>query len=260
MAKNFLRVFIVLLGVVFPGFAKEGNVLKVGMELNYPPFETIDKDGNPAGLSVDMAKLLGAYLNKTTEIVNIAFVGLIPALKSSKIDLIISSMSITREREKSIDFSDPYLRVGLCLLVQKDSTIKDIKDADQPDKVIVVKQGTTGQSYAQKKLSKAKIRALDKESACVLEVAQGKADAFLYDQLSIYMNWQKNLDTTQALLEPFAYESWAIGIRRGDTDLKRQVNAFLKEFHKNKGFEKLSDQYLSEQRAAFKKMGIPFDF
>ncbi len=76
------------------------------------------------------------------------FSGLIPALKTGKIDLIISSMTETPERAQSIDFSDPYLNTGLCLLVKKDSPIQGIGDVDRPGVTVVVKQGTTGQAYA----------------------------------------------------------------------------------------------------------------
>ncbi len=75
------------------------EVLKVGMELAYPPFEMSEKDGTPSGVSVDFAKALGKYLGKDVVIENIAWDGLIPSLKTGKIDLIISSMTITDERK-----------------------------------------------------------------------------------------------------------------------------------------------------------------
>eukprot|EP01028_Stygiella_incarcerata_P005429 TRINITY_DN2295_c0_g1_i4.p2 TRINITY_DN2295_c0_g1~~TRINITY_DN2295_c0_g1_i4.p2 ORF type:complete len:110 (+),score=6.25 TRINITY_DN2295_c0_g1_i4:62-391(+) len=78
----------------------EKKVLKVGMELAYPPFEMSDKEGNPSGVSVDFAKALGKYLGRDVIIENIAWDGLIPSLKTGKIDLIISSMTITDERKK----------------------------------------------------------------------------------------------------------------------------------------------------------------
>jgi polar amino acid transport system substrate-binding protein len=124
----------------------------------------------------------------------------------------------------------------------------------------VVKQGTTGQSYARDHIQRATVLVLDKETACVLEVAQGKADAFIYDQMSTYSNWKKNPDTTRPLLRPFQAESWAIGLTQGNTQLKDQVNAFLKDFRAVGGFDRLGDKYLSEQKAAFKQLGVPFVF
>ena len=106
----------------------------------------------------------------------------------------------------------------------------------------------------------AKVLVLDKEDACVLEVVQGKADAFIYDQMSTFKNWQRNQDMTRAILKPFQEESWAVGIRQGNTELLRRVNEFLKEFQSRGGFEELGDRYLKEQKLAFKQMGYPFYF
>jgi len=238
--------------------AAEKDTLVVGMELSYPPFEMTDTSGKPAGVSVDLAHELGKALGRKVVIENTAFDGLIPALKTGKIDLIISSMTATAERAKSIDFSDPYLSTGLCLLVKKGVPISGIKDLDQSGRTVAVKKGTTGHSYAAGSIKKAHLLVLDKESAAVLEVVQGKADAFIYDQMSTYQNWQRNQATTRALLDPFQKESWAVGVRKGNDPLKMKVNAFLKEFRANGGFERLGDRYLREQKEAFKKLGYPF--
>lgn len=234
--------------------------LIVGMELAYPPFEMTDEKGGPAGVSVDLAGELGRFLGREVEIQNLPFDGLIPSLQTGKIDLIISSMTATAERAKSIDFSDPYLRTGLCLLVQKNSTINSIADADQPGKVVAVKKGTTGHNYAMDHIKSAKVLVLDKEDACVLEVVQGKADAFIYDQISTYQNWRRNEDATRPLLKPFQEESWAIGLRKGNNELRAKVNQFLKDFKARGGFDQLGDRWLKDQKEAFRKLGIPFYF
>ncbi len=240
--------------------SKATNKLIVGMELSYPPFEMTDEQGKPNGVSVELAKALGKHLNKEIEIQNLPFDGLIPALKTGKIDLIISSMTATAERAQSIEFSEPYLKTGLCLLVGKNSDIGSISDVDQPGKLLAVKQGTTGHTYAATKVKSAKVLVLDKEDACVLEVAQGKADAFIYDQMSTFKNWQRNPETTRPLLKPFQEESWAIGIRKGNAELTQAVNAFLRDFKARGGFDELADRYLKEQKEAFREMGYPFYF
>ncbi len=234
--------------------------LIVGMDLSYPPFETIDAQGDPAGISVDLAKSLGEFLHRPIRIVNIPFTGLIPSLLTGKIDLIISSMTATVEREKTISFSDPYLTIGLALLAGSKSGISGAKDLDHPTRTIAVRQGTTAQVWAQKHLTQAKVLVFDKESSAVLEVVQGKANGFLYDQMSVWKNHQEHPSETMALLAPIQTESWAIGIRPGDTELRAQVNAFLKAFRASGGFERLGDHYLKDQKEAFAKAGIPFYF
>ena len=239
---------------------KPRQTLIVGMELNYPPFEMIDTEGRPSGISVEMAEALGRHLGLPPKIENMPFDGLIPALKTGKIDLIISSMTATPEREESIDFSEPYLRTGLCLLVNNKAPIHSINEADQQSYVIAVKQGTTGQLYAKTHLKRAKVLVLDKEDACVLEVVQGKAQAFIYDQLSVLEDWRRNKETTKAILKPFQEEDWAIGMRKGDDRMKTKVNAFLKGFRAAGGFSRLGEKYLKEQEDTFRKLGIPLQF
>ena len=107
------------------------NELVVGMELSYPPFETIDAAGRPTGVSVDLAEALGKSLSRPVRIENIPFTGLIPSLKTGKIDCIISSMTDTPERRESIAFSEPYLNIGLALLVGKNSPLQSIADLDR---------------------------------------------------------------------------------------------------------------------------------
>lgn len=238
--------------------ADQQDPLKVGMELAYPPFEMTNTTGQPTGVSVDLAKALGMSLGRDIKIENMSFDGLIPALKTGKIDIILSSMTATPERAQSIDFSDPYLRTGLCLLVRKDSSVQTIGDLDQAGMTVAVKKGTTGHNYASKELKKAKILVLDKEAAAVLEVVQGKADAFIYDQMSTYSNWKRNPQTTRAILQPFQRESWAIGIRKDNTALKEEINIFLKDYRAKGGFEKLGDTWLLEQKQEFKRLGYPF--
>ncbi len=250
--------FILLLVGMTVAQAAAQKSLVVGMELAYPPFEMTDTSGKPSGVSVELANELGKALGRPVVIQNMSFDGLIPALKTGKIDLIISSMTATAERTKSIDFSDPYLQTGLCLLLQKDSTVKSIADLDRDDKTIAVKKGTTGHLYATNKLKKARLLVLDKEAAAVLEVVQGKADAFIYDQMSTYQNWQRNKETTKAILTPFQQESWAIGIRKGNNDLKAKVNAFIRDYRSKGGFERLGDAYLKDMKGEFKRLGYTF--
>ena len=234
--------------------------LIIGMELNYPPFEMTDAAGTPTGVGVEMARALGDYVHRPIDIQNMPFEGLIPALKTGRIDLVISSMTATDERRKSIDFSDPYLNTGLAILAKKSGSIQSIADVDKPGMIVVVKTGTTTADYARDHFKNATVLPLQQDTACALEVVQGKADAFLYDQMSIYQFAKKHPDTTRGLLAPFQKESWAIGIRKGNVDLENQVNAFLRDFKVRKGFDALGDKYLKEDKEAFKQMGFPFYF
>jgi polar amino acid transport system substrate-binding protein len=234
--------------------------LIVGMEMSFPPFEMLDTSGQPAGISVDLARELGKSLNRPVRFENIPFDGLIPSLKTGKIDVVISSLTMTEDRKKSIDFSDPYLKMGLAILANKNSDIQSISDVDKPNHNVAVKKATTGNIYAMQHFRNAKLLVLNDESACSIEVAQGKADCFIYDQLSVFQNWKKYQDTTRAILQPFQQETWAMGIRKGNEELRQQINSFIANFKSAGGFDALGNKYLSENKKAFTELGIPFYF
>jgi polar amino acid transport system substrate-binding protein len=255
-----LLSWCLLLPLIVPGRANPPAELVVGMELGFPPFEMLDAAGKPTGISPDLAKALGDYLHRPVRIENLPFDGLIPALRTGKINLIISSLTKTPERAKSIDFSDPYLRMGLALLVHKDSRIQSIADVDQPDVRVAVKKATTGHIYALTHFKNARILVFNDDATCATEVSQGKADAMIYDQISIFQHWKKYPDTTKALLQPFQMEEWAIGLRKGDDELRNQVNAFLKQFKETGGFNALGNKYFADNKKAFEEAGIPFYF
>lgn len=228
--KRILMVCLSLVMVLafFTGCSQsaEEEELVVAMELAYPPFEMTDEDGVPTGISVEMAYALGEYLGVPIRIENMAYQGLVPALKAGKADVILSSMTITEERAKTVDFSDPYAKSFLTMLVYKDSPIQAFEDLKQPDRKVAVKKGTTGHFYALEYLSDNQISVFDKETACVLEVSQGRADAFLYDALTVYKNWQKHEETTRAVFTPFQedFEYWGIAVKQGEPELLSEIN------------------------------------
>ncbi|WP_321314503.1 transporter substrate-binding domain-containing protein [Halarcobacter sp.] len=272
MKKLFFSFLVLFVSLLFIGCGEQKvasdsqenvkkDILTVGMELAYPPFEMSDKDGTPSGVSVDFAKALGKYLNKEVVIENIAWDGLIPSLKTGKIDLIISSMTITDERKKSIDFSIPYAQTSLAILANKDSDVDSIEDLNKEGKKVAVKKGSTGHLYAKNNLPNADILVFDKEAACVLEVVQGKADGFLYDQLTIYKNYAKHMDTTKPLLKPFQkdFEYWGVALRQNDP-LKEKVNEFIKKAKEDGTFDTFAKKYLTDAKNTFDELGIPFFF
>ena len=239
---------------------KNPDQLVVGMELSSPPFEMTDEQNKEIGIDVELARALAQSLHKGLRISNTAYSALIPALQTGKIDLIISSMTITAERAETIDFSEPYVQTGICLLINAKSEVQTPDDLDQPERKVVVKEATTGFFYAREHLAKAQLLQASEAGACVLEVVQGKADAFIYDQFSIFQYQRQNPRTTRALLDPLRKESWGIGIRKGRADLLRQVNTFLADFRAHRGLDEIAVKYLNANSEALKEMGNPFSF
>lgn len=125
------------------------------MELAYPPFETKDDAGQPAGLAVDFMRDFADRYGYDLVIENTAWDGLIPSLQTDKADCVISSMTITEERKEAVDFSDPYAMAQLAILANANSGVASIDDLNHPDKKVAVKTGSTGDVYATKNLPEA---------------------------------------------------------------------------------------------------------
>ncbi len=235
--------------------------LIVAMELAYPPFETKTEEGVPTGVSVSFMEDFAEAYDYDLTIENTSFDGLIPMLTSGKADAVMSSMTITEERQEAVDFSEPYASAQLAILAGADSGVESIEDLDEPGRVVAVKTGSTGDVYATKNLPEAQIVRLADESACVTEVIQGKADGFLYDQLTIYRNQQSNPDTTEAVFIPFQDpEFWGVAVDKENPELLEEINEFIDSYREEGGFDKLSKEYLEEEQQAFQDLGFTWFF
>lgn len=222
------------------------GTLIVGMEVEYFPFEYADTNGNPIGFDVDVAKLIAQELGVKIEIKDIEWTGLIPALQSGKVDMVISGMTRTLERAKAVTFTEPYFITGLCVLLseKKAADVQSVDQLNTPGRVLAVKTGTTGDLVATKRFPNATINRFKDETACVREVVTGRADAFFYDQISIAKHHAQNKETTRAILKPFTYEPFAIAIRKGDLDFLQWLNTFLDTIKGDGRYDELYQKHL----------------
>lgn len=261
MKKILILLSVVLLVLTGCQTGKDETQLKVGMELKYPPFETKDENGKPMGASVMLAEALGEYLGMEIVIVETDYSSLIPALEQGTIDVIISSMTITPAREEVVDFSDPYTNSQLMMLVHKDSKVQTPADLNDPDVIIASKTGTIGALWAAQYAPNAQVRNIDEEASAVLEVAQGKADVFIYDPLSIIRHHENYPDTTRAVLEPLPNtKGWGIALRKGEEELKEKINAFIKTAKTDGTYDSIRETYLEDKIKEFEAYGLEFFF
>lgn len=261
MKKLILMIVVAIFVLAGCQSTSDDNVLKVGMELKYPPFETKDESGKPAGASVMLAEALGEYLGMKVEIVETDYSSLIPALTEGNIDLIISSMTITAEREKVVDFSNPYTNSQLMMLVYKDSKVQSPDDLDDPEVIIASKTGTIGALWAAQYAPNAQVRNIDEEASAVLEVAQGKADVFIYDPLSIIRHHENYPETTRAVLEPLPNtKGWGVALRKGEDALKDKINSFIEKAKTDGTYDAIREKYLLDKMKEFEAYGLEFFF
>lgn len=251
-------LLLLVIGGCSPRAASGPAPLRIGMELGTPPFEMANAAGEPDGISVRLAEELARKLGRPLQIEVMAFKGLETALKTGKIDLILSSMTDTPKRRQSMDFTDAYCRVGLALLVPRDSDVQSAADLNRAGRKVVARLGTTAVDYVKTNLPLAEVVLQDQLASCLLEISQHKADAFMYDQLSILKMHLSQPEATRTLLQPLEAGPWAMALAKGNDALLGQTNAFLKEFRAAGGFAKLADQYLKAEKAALAAQGVPF--
>lgn len=247
-------LFIVSCG----GKDKKDDTIVIGMELNFPPFEMKDNYGKPYGISKDIADSFGEFTGKKIVIKDMKFEGLIPALKTGKIDMIISSLSITDKRKKAIDFSNPYAMFTMFALTNKDIT--SLTKMNSPKHRIVVKAGTTAEYIAWQYFPKAQHDIVSDMNSAVLEVLQGKADFTFYDALTIYKYWKKNKSRLY-MLEYKGHETpIAAGFRKDEQKLKADFNAWLVKAKSEQFFEHEGEKHLKEMKEAFENNNYNFFF
>ena len=215
--------------------------LRVGMDLRYPPFETVDLQNNPEGISVDIAMAFGEFIGREVEIVNTNFSVIITALNSGEIDIAIASMSITEERELSVDFTDPYFYFKIISLVNKDfatengitedSTVEDLLAIDDAEYVGIVSQVSTTipESYGKT------VTAATDLSTAILSVSQGTADILLMSANPVVDGYNANPTTTMVVWDAFVSSPIGMAVAEGNSELLAQANAFIDTFNDEGG-------------------------
>lgn len=173
MTMILLSLFILSTGTAFA--AK----LYVGTDTSFVPFEYKGKDGKYTGFDIDLWAEIAKRIGVEYELKPMDFNGLIPGLATGNLDAALAAIFIKSSREEKIDFSHPYFRAGLKVMVQSNNT--DIQSpADLKGKVVAVKLGTATVDYVEK-LGAKKVVKFPNIDQAYLEVATGGADAAMHD-------------------------------------------------------------------------------
>jgi polar amino acid transport system substrate-binding protein len=203
----------------------QAGTLIFGSDTSFPPFESMNGDV-AEGFDVDLAAAIAKDLGLTMQYKSYKFDTLIPTLVAGgKFDLIMSGMTINADRQKQIDFTDPYIDSNQSIAVKNSSTAKTA--ADLTGKKIGVQSGTTGQQWAKENIKGATIVAFDDTLAAFSALQAGKVDAVVND-LPVSAAVVK--DTTRGLkiiAEIPTGEQYGIGVSKSNPDLLKAVNDAL---------------------------------
>jgi polar amino acid transport system substrate-binding protein len=228
---------------------KRGKLL-VGLEAGYQPFEMQDEKGNIVGFDVDMAYEMGKAIfgeggEKKVEIVNTAWDGIIPGLMTHKYDIIMAGMTVLQSRNLKVNFCEPYYYIGQTLLINKKDKdkIKSYKDLNKKGVIVTSKLGVTGAFTAEKLMPLATLRLFKTEAEGALQVANGLADAYIYDEPQVRVFAAKYKETTMGLFEPLTYEPLAWAVRKGDPDFINFLNNFLAQVRGDGRWEQIKQKW-----------------
>jgi len=223
------------------------KVYKVGVDVTYPPFEF--KDGNEyKGIDIDLINAIAKNQGFKIELSPMDFGGIIPAMQANQLDVAIAGMSITDERNKIVDFSEPYFDAGLTVIVKKDNT--EIKSVDDlKGKTVAVKKGTTGAKYATDNATKLNIKVVqfNDSPAMFQEVSNGNADALIEDYPVIsYAIAQQDLGL-KIVGDRLNGDQYGIAVLKGkNADLLEKINKGLAELKEDGTYDEIVKTYLGE--------------
>lgn len=263
MKKLFTLLLITVLALTLASCAKaDDNVLKVGMDLKWPPFEDRDLDGEPYGISVALAKELGEYLDRPVEIVDMDFSLLISAVDTGQIDVILASMTITEVREESIDFSNPYFFYPLITVLNKsfaeDNDITTKEDLFAYDGVrFIGTASTVSLTIPAAEATNPVIQDVVDTETAAAAIITGAADAFIISSSVAATINNVNPDTTILLWDAVEYSPIGMAVQEGrDDGLLEDINMFIAGMEANGVITRLSAAYDADIAAEIPGKGL----
>ncbi len=262
-------VFLILIGSNV--FAQTGTLerilndktLKVGVNPLFEPF-SFEKDGNRVGVDIDIAQKLADKLGVELEVVvPDSFSDLIPMLNNGDIDIVMAGMSITFDRARIVDFSDPYFDTGISILLNKVSSspiglgsIKtlselqtSLKQNNNEDKLIIaVTKGKAPEKAAASLFPLATINSYASNEEAAIATLKGDANIMLHDEIFLKLFVKNNPDLTRfkaiVLNPPIKPDAYGIAVRKGNQDFVNLINVFIRELSYEGGASKYLGRYL----------------
>jgi polar amino acid transport system substrate-binding protein len=192
-----------------------------------------------------MAKAMKVEL----ELVSTAWDGIIPALLTKKFDILMSGMTLTQERNLTVNFATPYILIGQSVLLKKElaDEVKSYSDLNNSKYTIASKLGTTGEQATKRMIANAKYISYETEQEGVMELVNGKIDAFIYDlPFNAIAMSQKGQGKIVHLDEPFTKEPLAWAIRKGDPDFLNWLNNFMNQIKYDGVYDKIYTKWFQD--------------
>ncbi len=220
------------------------KVLKVGISPDYPPFESYN-NGEIIGLDPSLINAIGKHMNRQIQFYPLSFDNLIGALESKRVDLVISSMTKTPERENKFDFSLPYYRNSLSIVYRNGQPINSVEELK--GKKIGAQTGSTMDLFL-KKLGNVDISSLNNNNIMIEDLKLGRIDGVLLETVQAIQFAQSNLSLRSHLITNLDDEtgSYSIAFPKGSA-LKNEVDSILTEMKQNGELQAIIQQWIPER-------------
>jgi polar amino acid transport system substrate-binding protein len=208
----------------------------IGVKCDFPPFGYIDVQGKNGGYDVEIARrfadLAFGKINRVS-LTCVTTPSRIPALTSKRVDIIVSTLTWTSQRAEQIDFSIPYYAATGRLLVPNNTSITSLRDL--AGKTVITTRGALYATWIRNCFKDTKLLEVDGTAAAVLALKDGRADTFMFDDAFVLgvATQDRDLKLTP---HKFLAVPWGIGIRKGDVETKRWVDAALRLMQKRDEF------------------------
>jgi polar amino acid transport system substrate-binding protein len=213
--------------------------LTVGSDIPYPPFEQ-GKAPNYEGFDIELMEAIGEKIGRTAEFQDTSFETIFRDVAQGKFEAVISAATITEEREKAVDFSNPYYLSEQAVLVKEGSDIKSLEDAD--GKTVAAQQGTTGLELAKEKLGGSEVRPYPEGPDAVNALKAGTVEAVIIDAPVAQNAVEKSGGVEIAEKVP-TEEEYGIAVAQGESDLLEEINTGLEEVMDDGTYKKIYEKW-----------------
>jgi len=225
--------------------AGAGETIRIASEGYFPPFNYFDDEGKLAGFDIDIGRALCEKMNADCEFVPEEWDALIPGLLDKKYDVILASMSITEEREKTVSFTIPYYSNMLTFIGRRNSGIKTSDDGLK-GKSVGTQSATISADYLEERYNGiVNIQLFDTQEEAYHDLVTGKLDLVLVDKLPAYDWLQTDTGRDHEFVGEFIDIDDRIGmaVRKGDDDLRQKFNQALIAILEDGTYETINDNY-----------------
>jgi len=225
------------------------GALRVGIDASYPPFETLDENGQIVGFDADLANEIGKRLGLRVEFINIAYDGLLDALLTDRADVLISALADLPQVAGKAAFTLPYYNAGDTLIVVADSGIQSMEDMS--GRTLAVEFGSGGDVEArawERRLSQLTVKRFPDPNAAVAAVISGEADGALVDGIAARLAVGQN--PRLALAGNVNDVLFAIAVPSKGIELRKQLNQTIKEMSSDGTNFQLIVRWFGPQRDA----------